>query len=112
MILFGWARGSLGQSPRRRARDKTAISHTGLGISHTGLGNAWGGRHPEAAELASILRKLKTRLEKESREAKEQGHLDVSLECDEEVGQVGEMWKIMEELNGATIPLEDTMAEL
>lgn len=78
----------------------------------TGLGDAWGGRHPEAAELASILRKLRKRLVKESREAKEQGHLDVFFECNEEVGQVGEMWKILEELNGATIPLEEKTVEL
>ena len=41
-----------------------------------------------------------------------QGHLDVALECNEEIGQVGEIWKILEEINGATIPLEEENPEL
>ena len=41
-----------------------------------------------------------------------QGRVDVSLECEEELGQVGEIWKILEELNGATIPLESHSSEL
>ena len=89
-------------------------------------GGAWGGRHPEAAEvlsvrfsrcalhalrrvqtsrasptrrtraadhrvltqIASVLRRLRKRLERESREARQRGRLDVALECEEEVGQV------------------------
>ena len=41
-----------------------------------------------------------------SAERLEQGHLEVSMECEEEIGQVGEIWRILEELNGETIPLE------
>ena len=64
------------------------------------------------AQIASVLRRLRKRLERESREARERGRLEIALECEEEVGQVGEMWKILEELNGATIPLEDANGEL
>lgn len=35
-----------------------------------------------------------------------QGRWEVSMECEEEIGQVGEIWRILEELNGENIPLE------
>ena len=76
------------------------------------LASAWGGRHPEAAEVASILRRLKRRLEKDALVARDHGFGDVALESEEQVGQIGEMWKILEEVNGATIPLDETEGEL
>ncbi len=81
-------------------------------VGRTGEGEVWPGRHPEAAEVAATLRRLRKRLERESREAREHGRLEVALECEEEVGQVAEMWKILEEINGATIPLQDANTEL
>ena len=76
------------------------------------LASAWGGRHPEAAEVASILRRLKRRLEKDALQARNNLFFDVALEIDEQVGQIGEMWKILEEVNGATIPSDQTQDEL
>ena len=83
-----------------------------VGSTSSGKGEVWPGRHPEASEIAATLRRLRQRLERESREARERGRIEVALECEEEVGQVGEMWKILEELNGATIPLQDANTEL
>jgi hypothetical protein len=83
-----------------------------VGSTGSGEGEVWPGRHPEASEVAATLRRLRKRLERESREARERGRLEVALECEEEIGQVGEMWKILEELNGATIPLQDANTEL
>ena len=76
------------------------------------LTSGWGGRHPEAAEVASILRRLKRRLEQDALEARDHGLVAFALESDEQVGQIGEMWKILEEINGATIPLDETQDEL
>jgi hypothetical protein len=71
------------------------------------LASGWGGRHPqEAAEVASILRRLKRRLEKDALEARAHGFVDFALESEEQVGQIGEMWKILEEVNGEKIVLE------
>ena len=58
------------------------------------------------------MRRLKERLGKEGKDAREQGHLDIALENDEQLEQIGEMWKILEELNGAIIPVEDKQDEL
>ena len=52
------------------------------------------------------------RLEREGQEAKATGHMDVAMECHEEVVQIGEMWAILEELNAAKIPLEAPADEL
>ena len=71
------------------------------------IASGWGGRHPEAAEVASILRRLKRRLEKDALEARDHGFVDFALESEEQVGQIGEMWKILEEVNGAKIMLEE-----
>ena len=45
------------------------------------LAESWGSRHPEAAELASVLRRLRKRLEKEERAATTEGHMDIALDC-------------------------------
>ena len=75
-------------------------------------GAGWAGRHPEAGEVAAVLRRLRARLEREGQEAKATGHMDVAMECHEEVVQIGEMWAILEELNAAKIPLEAPADEL